>query len=65
MLIPSLPFLKGVTDHILANIVEEYPSQGILKTYRIIRPATHKEMVLAKAITLYTVWNEIGATLNM
>ena len=29
---PTTPFLKGVTDHILANIVEEYPSQGILKT---------------------------------
>ena len=41
---PTNPFLKGVTDHILANTVEEYPNQGILKTYRIMKPTIHYEI---------------------
>ena len=38
---PPPPSLRSATDHILANILEEYPNQGILKTCRIIKPTIH------------------------
>ena len=62
---PTTHFLKGVIDHILANLVEEYPNQGRLKTYTKIKPTIHWEVALTKAITLYTVCNAIGSTLKM
>ena len=38
LLSPPPPFIKGLTDHILVKVVEDYPNQGILNTYKVTKP---------------------------
>ena len=38
---PTASFSEGCKNHILANIVQEYPNQGRLKTYITVKPTIH------------------------